>query len=334
MLVDSPGLMDSVIEDIKIINHIINFLKGNQEIEGLNMMIFTIPLTECKLDSSILSTLSTIQNLFGNEIIPKITFVFTQKNQLKQKSYDKKMEELKNLKIILKKNGFDVNLPDDVDEFIIFDYDNPDESCIEITKILKESNKFKFQLIESMSTIDYCSGNSLQALNYYNDEKKKQNNLKKQQELLEQDSKKLDKLKEEIENNSLKNNQNEEVEKDLPNQKALIPENNINNTEENSVKESQEQLKPEDKNLSNNNLALDENKIEKHENLKDNEQNKEKQIQINEELQEIKERHNLDKKTLDKIFKEFLEKLPEKENEEKNNKIPGIDRAFIQAKKV
>jgi len=165
LLIDFPGFYDSDNQDIKNIKLAVEFFKKIRNSNGINLILFPFSLTESKVDDTLYTSLEALQLLLGKDIIQHLTFVFTHKNELKENSYQKRLENLKSLKSILYRKHFYVNIPDNVQDFLIYDYDDPEEFCMSIIHLAQKSIKFTPIYLENFGPIlDIDFTNRFQAL--------------------------------------------------------------------------------------------------------------------------------------------------------------------------
>ena len=151
-IIDTPGFYDSDNEDNKHINNIINFIKNLKEFGGINCIFYFISLQEQRFDHTIHTCLSLLRSLLGDDVFKMIKIIYTHKNDLSQKAYVKALDRFKDLPQLLISSGFPVN--ENLERFI-FDYDKPEDFCMEIIACTKKSPKFYPEVLDHLENINF-----------------------------------------------------------------------------------------------------------------------------------------------------------------------------------
>ena len=131
-LIDTPGLFDTEGADEKYIRQLLEGLKYEQ----VKIVLFCINLTEQKFDITIQLSLKLLGHIFGVEIYSRVFLVFTNLNQMKEKSKLQKIALVKSeYPSLLQEQGLPI-----APKYLFYEHDNKGDKdgLADIPSILKE----------------------------------------------------------------------------------------------------------------------------------------------------------------------------------------------------
>jgi GTP-binding protein EngB required for normal cell division len=129
IFIDSPGLYDSFNKDIENLKSIADYVGKS----GFSIILFAHSILEKRIDASFNQTLEALMEIFGENVMGRVYFVFTHLNKInKNKIADR---------INMIKKEFNETVPNNKNELLFYDYDNLENNFYGLKRI-KEILKY------------------------------------------------------------------------------------------------------------------------------------------------------------------------------------------------